>query len=177
MNCNHRIPRDGEFTFTCPDCGEPVAGLPRDYAFRMPDIVFDLSPSARRHNATQIGDDFWSTAPEHYFVRCLLPIPLSGGEEFCFGVWVDLCEDAFRKVLEVWDDSELYPTLEFEGTLANRIKAPGWSGYGVRVHLAVRNSQSRPFVTWADDECLQRVLEHGWSQEVFERYSRSLIHL
>jgi hypothetical protein len=177
MTCNHRNPADGEYTFLCPDCGELVAGLPRDYAFLMPDIVFDLSPQQRRERATQIGDDFWSTAPEHYFVRCLLPIPLFDGEEFCFGVWVDLCEDVFRNVLDVWDDLELYPSLEFEGSLANRVRVPGWTGYGVRVHLAVRNSQSRPFITWTDDESLQRVIDHGWSQEVFERYSRSLMAL
>jgi len=175
MTCNHRIPGDGEYTFVCPDCGELVAGLPRDYAFLMPDIVFDLSPDQRREDATQIGDDFWSTTPEHYFVRCLLPIPLFDGDEFCFGVWVDLREDTFRNVLDVWDDAERYLSLEFEGRLANRVRVPGWTGYGVRVHLAVRNSQSRPFITWTDDKSLQRVLDHGWSQEVFERYSRSLM--
>ena len=175
MTCNHRTPTDCDHCFTCPDCGELVGGLPRDYAYRMPDVVFGLSPDERTARATQLGDDFWSTTSDHFYVRCLLPIPLFDGDEFCFGVWVDLQEDVFENVWEVWDDPERYATLQFEGTLANMVRAPGWAGYGVRVHLATRNSESRPFITWAEDECLQRVLENGWSREVFEDYARSLI--
>ena len=174
MKCNHQIPRDGDQSFNCPDCGEVIGGLPRDYAYRMPDLVFGLSPAERESRATQVGDDFWSSAPDHFYVRCLLPIPLFDGDEFCFGVWVDLREDVFCEVLDAWDDPDRYAALKFEGVLANLIRAPGWSGYGVRVHLETRNSQSRPFITAAEDESLQRMLQSGWSQEVFERYSSRL---
>lgn len=173
--CSHPPPQEGDETFLCRYCGQPVAGLLHDLAFQMPDVIWELSESDRDGKAVSLGKDFWVLAPSRYFVRCLLPIPVAEDDEFSFGVWVEVRDSAFRAAFDAWDDPEAYRSIEFEGLLANRITAPGWSGFGAPVRLRVRDARLRPYVVESSDKGLKALIATGWTSVTFEQFARSLM--
>ena len=100
---------------TCPRCGRPAAEPPLDFAYRMPDCVF-ARPEEQR--SPRCNEDF-ADLDSGRFVRALLPVPIEGGEEFCFGIWVEVSVTTFERVVRAWNESEAYRTLSFDGAIAN----------------------------------------------------------
>lgn len=133
---------------------------PLDYAYRLPDCVFALPEEERSPRCTQ---DF-AELDRRRFVRTLFPVPLEGGEEFRYGIWIEVTPDTFEHVVRAWNDPVQYRALTFSGLVANAIPPLGARAVGGVVDLATRDDRSRPFVVAAHDQQLALLLHRGWTR-------------
>ena len=96
------------------------------------------------------------------FVRCLLPVALTGGYRVTFGVWIAVHPDDLQRAFRVWWEPE-YAHLALDGWLANRL--PTWDCLAAPVHATVQNPEHTPYVTSSDDSNLANVLHQEWPHE------------
>jgi len=143
----------------CAICGAAIPDPPLDYAYKLPDCVFALSAEQR---SPRCNEDF-AEMGERKFVRGLLPVPIEGGEEFRYGVWVEVDRDTFERVVRVWNDAAAYRTLTFSGRIANAFPPFGQRTVDVLVDLATRDEKSRPFVIHSREPWLVGLLARGWT--------------
>jgi hypothetical protein len=161
----------------CAYCGVAVGGPVRDYAHRWPDRVFALSPRDRASRTWCWPDenpDFVALDGEAFFVRGLLPVPLEANDEFRYGVWLEVSQADFERILQAWNDEQAYATLRFQATLANAIAPWGERTLATTVAVSTRDAGTRPWVSGADDEWLATLLRAGWDRSTYERVARSL---
>jgi len=130
--------------WTCKQCDKDHRGLPLDVAFSRPDAFLRLKESQRK--AAPANDDLCSIHDKRFFVRGLLEVPVTDASEtFGWGLWVEVPEAAFRRILDLWDDDNPAEP-PFEGTIANTTK-----GYedleGQRVMVQLRGDGDRPALT------------------------------
>lgn len=87
-------------TWKCSSCGDMHHGL-FDLGCAKPDFwqgsEDHLPNSAIASSTNCLTDDFCVLNDEHYFVRCILRLPLvcASGEYFAFGVWATLSKKNF----------------------------------------------------------------------------------
>lgn len=149
-------------TCACAKCGVPTAL--RDFAYQLPDCIWAQRESQR--SSRNSGD--FAELDERRFVRGLLPVKLENGEEFRYGVWLEVDRTTFDEVRSSWNDEVRYPELRFAAKIANA--APPWRKriLGVEVDVGVRDQKSRPFVVAARERWLQRVIERGWTAAEYD---------
>jgi hypothetical protein len=82
-----------------------------------------LSDEERDQREGHSGDHFMRLAPERFFVRGLLPVRLSDGHEFHFGVWIEISAETCADLMNTWDTAD-YAAVAFDGQLANAV--PPW---------------------------------------------------
>lgn len=96
------------------------------------------------------------------FVRCLLPVRLTGGHTVTFGVWLGVHPDDLKRTFETWW-APTYPELTLDGHLANAL--PGWGLLAVAAHAEVREPDATPYVVASPDAELNSVLVDEWPHE------------
>lgn len=135
-----------------------------DFGYQLPDCIWAQPAHLRSPRNTH---DF-AVLADRCFIRGLLPVKLEDGEEFRYGVWLEVDAAAFRRARKVWNDPARYPALTFAATIANA--APPWAEQilGARVDVGVREPSARPFVRAARDAWLQDLLERGWTGAEYE---------
>lgn len=119
--------------FRCGTCGKVHAGLPSDYACRLPDEVFAMSPTDR-YLRTRMGASFCTVDEARFFIRGVLYLPFTDQEgAFGWGLWAEVSEDDHNTCLAYdaadADGSEVPP---FSGKLAN-----AFAGYRQTLGLPV----------------------------------------
>lgn len=113
--------------WTCPCCGNQYHGIP-DLAFDAPDQwpgPVEYAPnSALDMSGDFLSEDFCVLEGTHFFVRCVLELPIIGGGYVCFGfgVWSSLSRENFELYLEHFDDGEADDTQSWFGWFCNRLK-------------------------------------------------------
>jgi hypothetical protein len=77
---------------------------------------------ARSHHF--LSEDFCVLEGEHFFVRCVLEIPIVGSDRdgFAYGVWSSLSEKNFRRYVETFDAGEQDGLGPWFGWFSNRLK-------------------------------------------------------
>lgn len=144
----------------CDECGRaPLPRYERDVAFRLPDPVLAI-PGRRDPPADQIWQTEFMQAGGEWFVRALMPVPLSGGYSLTFGVWIGLSPEEFTRATMVWSDPVLYPTYAADGYLANAL--PIWGLFRAPVRIEARREDERPVVVSSPDPTAERVLGEEW---------------
>lgn len=130
-----------------------------DFAYQMPDCVW-AQPADQRSPRNTL--DFAELGPRR-FVRGLLPIRLPHGNEFTYGIWLEVDKPTFLEVIRSWNDRKRYPRLRFAATIANA--APPWKNgiLGVPVDVGTRDQNSRPFVIASPQPWLRDLLDRGWT--------------
>lgn len=129
-----------------------------------PDAVFDIPEPQRRE--TVRGNDFLLREERAgRFVRCLLPVSMTGGVTVTFGAWVRVDEATFDRIGTAWQ-SPSYPRLRFTGTFANAIRPWGSELLGAPVSAAVRDEDALPYVV-ADSSAplLSAVVTDTWDRD------------
>jgi hypothetical protein len=136
----------------------------RDYRFRLPEPVVVL-PEREKTQGT------WMSEPDPIqavmmqvpelggFVRCLLPVRLTGGHSIRFGVWLGVHPNDLRRAFDHWWTSD-YPDLVVEGRLANRL--PVWDLFGSPARAEVVDANATPCIVSSQDPDLARVLTEIW---------------
>jgi hypothetical protein len=141
---------------TCPCCGTEV-----DDAGAI-DLDLGLPPGVRTPVLHAGGNVLF--AEDAAYVRCVLPVELTGDLELWFGAWMRVCAGTARHAAESWDGPG-YASLSFTGTFEHDIKP--WEGLrGAPVAAEVREPGDLPeYVehpllgrTWDRDEVLSGYL-------------------
>ncbi len=131
-----------EHSYICSSCGKEHAGLPTDWGFKLPDVVFSLS-YLDKYRRSRSNADLCTLDESRYFLRGLLPVPLSGqDDEFSWGIWVEIDKPIHDLYLSHYNDdlSGEHPALGF---IANAI--PAFSGLGSEpVEIRFSDAKSRP---------------------------------
>ena len=134
----------------CTSCGETHRGL-FDLGCAKPDAWPDseeYSPNSAAKDATHcLTEDFCVLNGEHYFVRCVLELPLVGapGEAFGFGVWSTLSKKNFEIYQETFDSGEQGDLGPWFGWFSNRLKGyPDTLNLKCRVHP--KAGRQRPWI-------------------------------
>ena len=126
--------------FICATCGKSHEGLQRDFAWKLPDIVWEI-PAENRENAAKFTSDLCQYG-ERYYIRCVLPVPMNGTDDsFNWGVWAEVDWPTFERYLAIYEvDAEDEPNLS--GTIANVV--PGYPQASETVSIHFGNRTARP---------------------------------
>lgn len=96
------------------------------------------------------------------YVRCLLPVRLTGGFTVTFGVWLEVGGEDLHRAFAAWWAPE-YRDLVLEGRLANPI--PVWGLLGAPAEARVHHEHQTPYLDRTTDPVLDRVLTEQWPHE------------
>lgn len=96
------------------------------------------------------------------FVRCLLPVRLSGGFKVTFGVWLAVSPDDLQHAFRIWWEPQ-YRDLRLHGFLGNRL--PVWGLLGAPAIAAVLHDDQTPYIVESPHDGLSRVLTEQWPHE------------
>jgi hypothetical protein len=131
-------------TYTCSVCGQTHDGLGA-WAFKRPDHWLTLSEADRARG--QANDDLCKTPDGHFFVRCILLLPLVDGPEdtFEFGVWSTLSEQNFGRYVDTFDDKDQSKLGPMFGYLANEIRQFPGSAY-LHANIHPQDGGDRPIM-------------------------------
>ena len=137
-------------SWTCSSCGVSHGGLPDLVCGKpepWPDGEEKVANSAVRRSEHFLSDDFCVLEGEHFFVRCVLEIPIVGGEgeRFAFGVWSSLSRANFRRYVDSFDEGDQEGLGPWFGWFSNRLK-----GYPdtlfLRCQVHPRGGGRRPWI-------------------------------
>jgi len=113
----------GLSVWRCASCGESHDELPAA-SLRAPDVWADASEQEQADEFDLTSDTcIWRD--EHFFVRCVLPIPLADREgTFDFGVWSTLSRENFARYMQLFESPDRASMGAMFGWLSNRL--PGY---------------------------------------------------
>lgn len=147
-----------------------------DPAFRRPDVVANMADGEREARVKESSDlcAIWGRDPDEphrYFVRSLLWVGLlDADDQTAWGLWVEIGEDDFHRVVERWSDADQAEEPPIRAVIANHI--PNYpETIGLPATLRLTGADSRPAVTLDADSihpfavecrsgvCIHRVLD------------------
>lgn len=127
----------------CSSCGKshPISEL--ELSFSRPDVVFAMSADQRKSGVKE-SDDLCRIGAEHYFVRAILPLPVSEWDsDYGLGVWAEVSEASFARVVETWRDEDQASEPPFDAQLANHVPHLPET-LGLPVLLRLTSASTRP---------------------------------
>ena len=110
----------------CAKCGELHDLSDLEPTFHAPDAYYDIA-AEERDVRTQLGNDHCrlrdaADTARRYFLRALLPIAVRGETDpCCWGLWIEVDADAFRRVWDLWDNPKQAAEPAIHGVVANHI--------------------------------------------------------
>jgi len=115
-----------EREWRCTSC-ERLHRMPFDLACDHPDFwqgTAEKSPNSAVLTSDNLTEDFCILGGQHYFVRCVLVLPLIGwgGEAFGFGAWATLSKKNFALYGETFDSGQQGAQGPWFGWFSNRLK-------------------------------------------------------
>ncbi|REJ70393.1 MAG: DUF2199 domain-containing protein [Planctomycetota bacterium] len=156
----------------CPTCGAEHEIL--DPIFRRPEAYVQLSRDSQEQHAQADDNLCRITLPEcapRYFVRGTMPVDVEGHSDgVAWGLWAEVAEDVFSRVLELWSNPDQACEPPFDGTLANSV--PTYLGtLDLKLQIQLTGPTSRPEFQFARDithpfvqECLAGIDVHRASE-------------
>jgi hypothetical protein len=166
----------GEVTlrYKCPTCGAWHEGIP-DVGYAMPLFAHELTDAERAERVT-LSNDLCTLDDAHFFIRCLLHIPVVGTDEtFGWGVWSTLSRANYARYVQQFDDdmSDWEPMF---GYLANRLPHyPNTLSLKLDVRPAPKGA--RPSLhLWETDHPLFRDQRDGISLERALEFAADFLH-
>jgi hypothetical protein len=136
--------------WTCPCCGLKHGGL-FDLACGKPDFWQGSAvkrPNSEIHTSSNIlTEDFCVLEGEHFFIRCVLRLPVVSRPDthFGFGVWTTLSKENFDLYIETFDSGEQGLMGPWFGWFSNRLK-----GYpdtlNLKCHVHPQEGRQRPHI-------------------------------
>jgi hypothetical protein len=131
----------------CQQCGQdhPIDDL--ELAFRRPDVIAAMDPEEREQTVKE-DNDLCAIKWSKYFVRALLPLRVSGRDEpYCIGIWVEVEQPTFSRVLELWSEPGQAGEEPFDARIANSIPIlPHTLGLPVKLHLTGPTTRPRAYL-------------------------------
>jgi hypothetical protein len=135
--------------WTCSGCGSRHHGLP-DLACAGPEQwpgSEQYAPNSTANFSQHfLSEDFCALYGKHFFIRCILEIPIlaSGGERFAYGVWSTLSEKNFHIYADTFDSGVQGELGPWFGWFSNRLKGyPETLNLKCQVHPCVGRQRPR----------------------------------
>jgi hypothetical protein len=136
--------------WNCPCCGRKHAGL-FDLTCASPDIwprsVEAVSNEEFLFSDNILTEDLCILNGEHFFVRCLLRLPIINGpgRHFGYGVWSSLSRTNFETYLHTFNDGEQGSLRPWFGWFSNKL-----NGYpdtlSLKCHVHPQDGRARPLI-------------------------------
>ena len=145
----------------CPCCGKDITSVQREIKMELPDAVRAIPELERKKRVGAGGTSFMQLDLQRFFVRSLLPVRLSDGHEFHFGVWLETPEATSKLLWTNWDRPE-YSAIKFEATLANSVPPWNESVLGAQCVAGVRDQNQLPYIESTTDPQLAAVMATPW---------------
>lgn len=154
-------------TQRCPTCGPPLDEHDRHVRFRLPDPVLAVVGWEGLPDTWLSDPDPGKAVMMHVpdlggFVRCLLPVQLTGGYEVTFGLWLAVHPADLRRAFDAWWAPQ-YDELVLDGYLANAL--PSWGLLGAPASAEVRDVEATPYIVGSVEPQLARVLTEAWPHD------------
>lgn len=134
----------------CPCCGESHQGL-FDIACDKPDFwqgPEEQSPNSEVLTSDNVlTEDFCILNGEHFFVRCVLRLPIIGttDEHFAFGVWATLSKENFDIYLDAFDAGNSEDLGPWFGWFSNKL--PGYPDtLNLKCQVYPQGDRQRPHI-------------------------------
>ena len=109
----------------CAKCGEEHDLSEVEPSYGRPDAYFDVPPAEREARASFSKDEGRirdaEDAERRHFLRVLLPMPVRGEDEMCWGVWVEVSGWSWDRAQELWDAADQGQEPPFDAVLANAL--------------------------------------------------------
>jgi hypothetical protein len=158
--------------FVCSFCGEHHDEQMLDIRMQFPDPVFELSGEARASRA-DFGDDAGVLDPgsssPRFFVRGLLELPIRDLDDFfAYGAWVEIDEQSFTRIGDLWWDARGSDEPPFRGRLANELE-PYSATAGLDCELQLRDVNRVPSIT-------VRSVDHSLSSDQVSGITLQRVH-
>ena len=143
-----------DHAWICPCCGKTHQGL-FDIACDKPDFwqrPEEQSPNSEVLTSGNVltnvlSEDFCILNGEHFFVRCVLPLPIIGAthEHFAFGVWATLSKKNFNVYLDAFDAGDSGSLGPWFGWFSNRL--PGYPDtLNLKCQVYPQGNRQRPHI-------------------------------
>lgn len=147
-------------SFVCSVCGQEHKGLPTDWAYKLPDMVWSI-PAAEREQRAKFNDDLCRFGDRH-FIRCILATPFSGRQgEFAWGIWAEVDEAVFDRYLDLYAQDGSSEPLH-QGQIANDLPVyPAAIGMAVDVQFGDTSQRPSLFLRQEDDSVLANEQRNG----------------
>ncbi len=150
LSLDSRWSRLNSKDWECPCCGSRHEGI-FDLACNAPEFWqgdAEKLPNAEIFSSENVlTEDFCVVDGEHFFVRCVLELPLLGanGEKFGFGVWSSLAEQNFNSYVDTFDDGNQGELGPWFGWFSNHL-----NGYpdtlSMKCQVRPRAGRQRPVI-------------------------------
>lgn len=130
----------------CSLCGLCDTEHPAEHlelTFQCPDAVVALQ-TVERARRVRDCDDLCVLDHSRFFVRALLPLRVIGTSgPYRIGIWVEVRQADFERIVELWDEADTSSVPAFEATLANDIPGLPCTS-GLRTYLVLAGATDRP---------------------------------
>ena len=165
--------------WTCPCCGHKHIGL-FDLSIEAPihweGLAEPLPNSEVRSSGNILTHDFCIVDGEHFFVRCVLELPVVAvpGQRFGFGIWSSLSKTNFDLYVDSFRRSKRDHLGPWKGWFSNRL-----AGYpdtlNLKCKVAPQDSGQRPLIELEPtDHPLALEQQHGITfDRILELYALS----
>jgi hypothetical protein len=161
--------------FVCSVCGEFHAERLLDVRLTLPEPIHVLAEEERAERAW-LADDFAVLDEERFYVRGLLEIPVPELDAyFGYGVWIEVPQPDFQRLLEHWRDPEQADFDAIDGALANDL-APYVGTEGLEVSLQPVSADRLPAVWLEADHPLGRDQAAGISTARTDELAATVLH-
>lgn len=111
-----------EFGFYCSKCGLYHKEIPMAYGADAP-YQFSLIPENERESRCTLTQDQCIIDGEQYFTRGQIELPVEGNiDNFCWNVWVEVSEQDFERMGELWEDENRVLEKPYSGKIATHLK-------------------------------------------------------
>jgi hypothetical protein len=127
--------------FVCSICGKEHVGLPTDWAYTLPDEVWNI-PEPERNEVARFNNDLcqWN---DRTFIRCVLEVPFNDEEGFFgWGAWAEVEWAVFERYLQLYDENARSEPVH-SGILANDLSEYGHTR-GTPLVIQFREATQRP---------------------------------
>jgi hypothetical protein len=160
-------------TYLCSICGENHRGVPLSWGPDAPDLWAAL-PRVNHEGHGELGTDQCVMDEEHWFIRGRVEIPVvDGGDRFAWLAWVEVSEDDFLAMSDMWTVEGREKGAPYKGRLANNLPLYSDPALDLQVRLHTRPVGVRPFIEIVEDHLLRLEQRDGISshrvQEISDR--------
>ncbi len=139
----------GEKVDICSVCGAEHPRSAMELTFKRPDPIVALSAEEREENCKE-SDDICVINWKRYFIRGVLPLPVEARDRpYRIGAWVEVEEDSYTRILELWDDENQASVSPFEAKISNSIPSLNET-LGISANLQLTGPTSRPDILITD---------------------------
>jgi hypothetical protein len=149
-----------KYRWTCQCCGRNFDELPMGYAVTAPRNWFGITEHERELRS-KLTDDLCTIDNSEHYIRGCIEIPVMDcSDVFVWGVWVSVSEPNLRRILELWNATNVESEPPKFGWLSTWL-----AGYPepveIKCHVFLRPGKLRPRIVLEPTDYPLAIEQHG----------------